>query len=806
MKIKKILLITLLACPFLLTASNGKNEKIRLFSDAFENKTPDNNKKRKLVQQLVAAKYRNEKLPICNMPDDCWTVIAQYLPLKDKYALRLLSAYFKSLFYESNLNGNIEAPKIRSNMLTLPSFSTDENTVFKQRRHVAKFMEKTHIELLKIERPQDFVAPVQDFVVPVNGKACNGKTWHRIKKVSLENSSVNDTQFSIMAPFFPNLENLNLNACKNIDFKVFLNECKVCAGGVDENHPDRKALGKIAGINAMAEPQRSFEINKAFEENPNIGKYFSIPEWDKFKHLKTFDLGQTNIQAQGLQNILSNCSKLNNLCLDLCGHLLLGDLNWNDIANATDSLGIKELLPVYFRESLTKDHIDALVLLINQHTKTLKSMSPEKRADFMRNILKKHPAFFDYFVDLDWSTAKEITILSIKRPFITGPGLQKILSNCPKLKILDLRDCRGLSLENIDWSNVRELRILNVKGATNLSNKELEKIGRCCPKLTTLVLSNPKRDHNNKEADFDWTTGVDWTLFKNLTTLSLDNNLLISNESLKKIRKGCPQLKSLKGLICGDADSKFNLDTIDLSLLKDLTVLELGIEGANIEIKPEYLRYILDNCSFKKLFLSMESFPSGVFNWSKLGKSLECLHICYANIKHGALQKILQGCVNLKTLDLSCSCNSKFTLKNLNWSSLGGTLTSLDLSRNLMVEGCLQPILDSCINLKYLDLTACDTLPLKNLNWEKLKKLEYLDLSESVISLEGLLPILENCPLIKNLHLGKDNNVGLKEFYEGSPAVFEELKKLLIERIKKQELENPDNKKNKKDPREIEEK
>src|SRR3989339_236687 len=99
MNIKNIFLVALFACPFLLAASNDKNKKIRLFSDAFENKIPDNNKKRKLLQQLVVAKYRNEKLPICNMPDDCWTVIAKYMPSHEKVSLRLVSSHFESLFY-----------------------------------------------------------------------------------------------------------------------------------------------------------------------------------------------------------------------------------------------------------------------------------------------------------------------------------------------------------------------------------------------------------------------------------------------------------------------------------------------------------------------------------------------------------------------------------------------------------------------------------------------------------------------------------------------------------------------------------
>ena len=793
MKIKNILLITLLASPFVVVASDKKNEKIRLFSDAFEINNSDKSKKRKL-QQLLIAKNRNENLPICTMPGDCWAIVTKYLPFHEKLSLRLVSSYFQSLFYESDINGNREAPSIRLKMLTLPSFSADDTKALQQKKHIADFIEKTRLKILKVPHSQDFILPG------------NEKIWPSLKKIAFGSSSITDTQLNIIFSHCPNVESLDLTDCTGINFGLFFDTYKTLLYGISENHPDFKILSEVSKINAMPEPQRSVEITTIFKTIPQAAAYFSILGWDKVKHLKYLEISGTNLHAQGLQNILDNCHDLRTLNANECGLLLLGDLNGNEIVNTSSALNTQEMLPVSFRERLTKEHVAELSLFITNQIAILTFTPRELRSEFIRNILRTQLMFFNYFVDLNWSMAKEIRILNLKRNFITGPGLQKILSSCPKLESLDLRDCRGLSLENLDWSNVKELTTLTIKGAMNVSNKDLENIGLCCPKLTKLVLSNPMREVNDKEADFDWTTGVDWTIFKNLTTLDLDNNRLISNEGFKKIKNCCPKLKSLQGLICGDVDSKIVLDTLDLSLFKDLTALKLIIEGTDIAMRPESLHYILDNCSFKELTLLIDLFPHGGFNWNKLGESLETLRVHGASLEHNDLQQIIQGCTNLKLLNLAWSCGGNLTLKNIDWSPLAETLIELNLSHNPVTKEGLQPILDNCINLKIFKLKGIEDIDLTSLNWGNLKNLNYLDLAESKISLNGLLSILESCPLIEYLGIGKYNNFGLKESYEGGPEVFIALKNLLIERIKKQKIENPDNKKNKKDPREIEEK
>jgi len=789
MNIKNIFLATLLVSPFVLEASNDKSEKIRLFSDAFNESNSENDsenneerdvKKRKQLQVVLQnpevliaqqARKNNEKQAICTMPRDCWTNIAKYSPIKDKLSLRLVSTYFQSLFYQSVFNGDIEAPKIRLKKLTLPSFSLDESLVLQQKRHVADFMEKTRIKFLIVHRPQDFVPPVDK------------EAWFYIKKILLRETLVENLQLNIIFSLCPNLEALDLGECSRLKFGIFLDEYKALVNGVTKDHSDFKALSEFLSVNALNEPECSLEINKIFGKFPHFEKYFSVLGWDKVKHLKVLALSGTKILSQDLYSILTNCSELQLLNLDRCGSLLLGDLDWDSIVNVSGVEEITELLPECLCTSLTEEYVSILASLISKQIKTLKTIPREKRAEFMRGILRKHPAFCNYFIDLDWSALTELRVLDLGETFITGAGLQKILYSCPKLERLILRNCEGLNLKDLDWSKVGELTILNVRGATNITNKELEKIGRCCPKLNILVLSNPQSAPGVKEADFDWTTGVDWGLFKNLTELDLDGNKLVSNVSLKKIRERCPKLKSLRGLVCGTG-FKLTFNTFDLSLLNGLTVLKLSCEGQEGEITSEGLRYILNNCSFKECIFSMGLFPRGKFNWSKLGQSLEKLKLHCTTIKHRALQRVLQGCVNLKILDLSASCNSKHTLENLDWSMLAGKLISLNLSNNPMSDAGLLPILNSCVNLKILSLEGCEGLEFKNFDWTKLSQLHSLSLKKSGISLEGLLSILESCPLVEYLHLGKNNNLGLKAVYEGGFEVFKELKTLLKSRLK----------------------
>jgi len=813
MNIKNIFFVSLFACPFLLTASNGKNEKIRLFSDAFENKTTDNNKKRKL-EQLLIAKNHNENLSVYTIPGDCWNKIAHFLTSHEKLSLRLVSSHFNSLFYQST-----ERPSICIPLLTLPHFFLNRPNFIQQKKHITEFMEKTRIKKMVTKQIEDFVFPHQ--------------MCQHTKNLDFSGTDLSDMQLNKIFSLFPKLQILNLSKCKEFDCGPFLNEITIILNGVNKNHPDFKELSSLLSFNTFPLLERTNKLKEISKTHQKFKKYFSISEWFKLKNLEVLDLSNTKISTQKLQFILKGCPNIKTLRLNGCSKLILGDFDWEAIgSNPNLKTALLENIGIFYG-NLTKIQQDSFVNLIQTHIPTLKNTSVEERTELMHKILSKDSEFLYYFQTIDWSHAKSLIDLEISKAFITAPALNQILDNCPKLTTLNLKRCpnlsletidwskaknltalclshqvitdkdlqkildncpnlkslklhksEGFSLEDIDWSKVGKLTTLELSGQLTISNKALQKIGVSCPLLSILLLCEQDASSIEKK-EFDWCSGFDWKLFKNLEVLDLGNSDFSSTQRLEKILKECPKLASLHGVLCSieDDENEIIFEDINGQLLKKITDLELGSSDNSAPINAVGFKHILNNCPLKK-FTCNTLLPEGVFDWSSIGNTLEELDLSVAEATVDEITPILRHCIHLKKLILK-NCEGE-GLGALKWSNLK-ELEYLDLSSSSLYKADLAIILKNCLSIKTLLLGGdCFNLQFdKNFDWTCAKNLKHLKVSGiSNLSATGLLAIPKGCPSLHTLDLG-ENDLGLDEVYEGGTEVFNELERRLIEIIEK---------------------
>ncbi len=698
---RKIVVALFFASTLGLVASNHKDEKKRSYEESYGQGCWSNSenkqgiKKRKLqvikkqkfseefLEKIKKAKKVNENNAICTvMPVDAWAVVGEFLVLKDLLSLKLVSAYFRDLFYKSEYD---EFPKICLPKLILPSIMAgSEQGELQVRKKVADFLEKSCLSHVK-GKPENFVFPVK------------GGVWGQVEHLDLERSKITDSQLSVILKRLPHLKSLNLKGCNALTFGIFVDGSKMIEEGLNKESENFKDLQELSKINAMDEPDRSLHINKEYEKHsPNV-KYFSVMDWSSVKEIETLNITDTNITTQGLQAILDNCLNLRDLRACDCNELVLEDLNWGN--------------------------------------------------------------------------AKKIVELDLSENFITTAGLQKLLNSCPHLKILKLRECSGFLAGAIDWVVVGELFALDLGGSVRVSNKTLKEIGIACPKLSVLFLANQVSEESDAfcGSDVNWETGLDWGLFKNLTELDLDFNDYVTSKGVEKILKNCSKLKVLRGFFYqGDS---FSVDNITLfSRLNTFVVQLFGEVQSPLRM---FFEALSKNSSLKELSIdgiSLQNQSSGII-WGKVGKTLEKLNITFSRLTHGEFQAIINGCLCLEELTFASGHSTFESMKGLDWKAVSKKLFSLDLSTNVLSKEALQPVLDACVGLKKLVLDECEGIDIGAFDWTKLSCLESLSLSDSPISAQGLLLILESCPALNYLYLGVDNDLEVEEFYDGSAQI-----------------------------------
>lgn len=229
-----------------------------------------------------------------------------------------------------------------------------------------------------------------------------------------------------------------------------------------------------------------------------------------------------------------------------------------------------------------------------------------------------------------------------------------------------------------------------------------------------------------------------------------------------------------------DSESFDDYDGIE-SLESDATTKDLEkLLLKKVEIKKLYLR------SCDKIDFEAEN-----LNWNKV-KNLEVLNLSSTNITAKGLQKILDSCKKLEILNLSYCNKINFEAENLNWEKVKN-LEVLDLSSTNIIAKGLQKILESCKGLKVLNLSNCNKINFNKIKFKTFKELKSLDLSFTNITATKLQKILVYCKRLKKLNLSNCNeiNFGGLKFEKLKSDNFTKLKVVDISstKINKNELE-----------------
>jgi len=267
---------------------------------------------------------------------------------------------------------------------------------------------------------------------------------------------------------------------------------------------------------------------------------------------------------------------------------------------------------------------------------------------------------------INWAQCKKLKTLDLSHTKIKDSELQKIIKECPTLKKINLLNCVAIKGSDLVWTNCMNLKELRLD-CTSISDTGLQKITK--PEV----------------------------LYLNYTK--------ITDSGLQSILANCKNLKKLSLNGCKALIFNKDLDWKNCGALEELYLGETKITDGG-------LQGILTNCKNLKT-LSLFACKALEFDkdleWKNSG-NLEKLRLWSTNITNKGLQKILTQCSKLKELSLTACGNLEFEkFEDFNWT-LCKNLAKLDLVRTNITAAGLKNLLDGCTNLKELNLNSCKKL------------------------------------------------------------------------------------------------
>ncbi|OIW14953.1 hypothetical protein TanjilG_30672 [Lupinus angustifolius] len=394
---------------------------------------------------------------------------------------------------------------------------------------------------------------------------------------------------------------------------------------------------------------------------------------------------------------------------------------------------------------------------------------------------------------LDASYCPNISLESVRLPLLTVLKLHSCegitsasmaaISHSSLLEVLDLYNCSLLTSVSLDLPHLQNIRLVHCRKFTDLNLRAImlsSMLVSNCPALQRInITSNslqkltmPKQGSLNTVAlQCQSLQEVDLSECESLTNSVCD---VFSDGG------GCPMLKLLV------LDSCESLTSVRFTSTSLVSLSLGGCPITNIELKcPNLEKVILDGCDH----LERASFcPVGLRSLNlgicpKLNMlSIEAPFMVSLELKGcGLLSKAFINCPLLTSLDASfcsqltdedlsattASCPLIESLILMSCASIGSetsdglrslhwlpNLTVLDLSYTFLVN--LQPVFESCSQLKVLKLQACKYLTdtsLEPLYKGALPALEELDLSYGTLCQSAIEELLASCTNLTHVSL-----------------------------------------------------
>ncbi|XP_054818807.1 F-box/LRR-repeat protein 15 isoform X2 [Prosopis cineraria] len=360
---------------------------------------------------------------------------------------------------------------------------------------------------------------------------------------------------------------------------------------------------------------------------------------------------------------------------------------------------------------------------------------------------------------------------------VSDETLREIAQNCANLSILDASYCPNISLESVRLPMLTVLKIHSCEGITSASMAaiaysymlEVLELDNCSL-LTSVSLNLPRLQnirlvHCRKFADLDLRTMMlSSILVSNCPVLHRIN---ITSSSLRKLALQKQDSLTTLALQCQ------SLQEVDLSECESLTnsICKVFSDGGGC---PMLSSLVLDNCEVGLRSLNLGICPKlNTLNIEAPNMiSLElkgCGGLSEASINCPLLisldasfcSQLMDNCLSATTAScplieslilMSCPSVGSDGLCSLHWLP---NLTVLDLSYTFLTN--LEPVFDSCAQLKVLKLQACKYLTDSSLEplykGGALPALQELDLSYGTLCQSAIEELLAWCTRLTHVSL-----------------------------------------------------
>lgn len=357
-------------------------------------------------------------------------------------------------------------------------------------------------------------------------------------------------------------------------------------------------------------------------------------------------------------------------------------------------------------------------------------------------------------------------------------GLELLVSASPNLEYVDVSYCWGFGDREAEAlaraGGLRELRMDKCLAVTDVG---LAKIAVGCENLENLSLKwcmeisdlgidlLCKKCLGLKSLDISYLKVTNKSLYSIASLQKLVNLAMvwcssIDDVGLNFIGNGCPSLKVIDVSRC-DLVGSSGL----LSVIKGHSGLsQLSMGNCLSELSESLLHSLKDMKNMNSFEVDGARVSDSFFQILSInGKHLleiglsKCL-----GVTDGGISQLLDGCVNLKILNLTC-CHSISDAAILAVANSCKTLHSLKLeSCNLITEKGLRQLGLCCLQLEELDLTDCGGVSDTGLrSLSRCSELICLKLGLCTnISDEGLFYIASNCTKILELDLYRCTRIG----------------------------------------------
>ncbi|KAE8658036.1 F-box/LRR-repeat protein 15 [Hibiscus syriacus] len=343
-------------------------------------------------------------------------------------------------------------------------------------------------------------------------------------------------------------------------------------------------------------------------------------------------------------------------------------------------------------------------------------------------------AYSDMLEELELNNCHLLTSVSLGLPLSNCVALHRINISSNALKKLALQKQENMTMLALQCQGLQEVHLTDCASLTD-SICNVFSDGGGCPMLKSLVLDNCES-----------LTALQFS------STSLVNLSLVGCRAITTLDLACPCLEK----IC--------LDGCDH--LERASFCPVALRSINLGICPKLNTLRID----APLMVSLELKGCGVLSEASINcPLLTSLDASFCSqLKDDCLFATTASCHLFKSLILmSCPSIGSDGLYSLHWLP---NLTTLDLSYTFLTN--LQPVFESCLQLKVLKLQACKYLSHSSLEplykEGALRELRDLDLSYVTLCQSAIEELLAYCTRLT--HLSLNGCINMHDLNLGSPA------------------------------------